>query len=199
MILKRKSLAALFVFMMLSFALASCSLTLPPEKIRPQDWAIALPNQQLDNFYKVDNKVYRSAQPSREAMQTVYNVGIRHILNLRYFHSDKDEAKNIDLTLHRVPMVAHNITYPELVRALRIIKQANAPVLVHCYHGSDRTGTVIAAYRIAFQGWSKQKAIHELKRGGYGFHHTLFPNIPELLEGLDVEKLREDVTKISKK
>lgn len=43
-------------------------------------------------------------------------------------------------------------------------------MVVHCWHGSDRTGAVIAAYRIVQQGWSQHDAIDEMINGGYGFH-----------------------------
>ena len=179
-------------FLVLTTIIASCG-TLPPKNPRPQDWARAVQGESLDNFYQVDNKLYRSAQPSPKGMKALQKKGIKHVLNLRYFHSDKDEARQTNLQLHRVAMVAHNITYPQLVKTLRVIHHANSPVLVHCLHGSDRTGTVVAAYRMVFQNWSKEKAINELKYGGYGFHYALFPNIPELLQRLDVKKLREDV------
>ena len=43
------------------------------------------------------------------------------------------------------------------------------PVLVHCKHGADRTGCIVALYRIVFQSWSKEAAIDEMHNGGYGF------------------------------
>ena len=41
---------------------------------------------------------------------------------------------------------------------------------MHCQQGADRTGTMMAFYRIAVQGWPKDDAIAEMKNGGYGFH-----------------------------
>lgn len=42
-------------------------------------------------------------------------------------------------------------------------------------HGSDRTGTMCALYRIAVQGWSKEDAIREMTAGGFGFHRIMRP------------------------
>ena len=46
---------------------------------------------------------------------------------------------------------------------MKILRDAPKPILVHCQHGSDRTGAVIALYRILFQNMSKVEAIKELK------------------------------------
>jgi protein-tyrosine phosphatase len=90
-------------------------------------------------------------------------------------------------------MRAEHIVTEDVVAALRVMTDPAAqPVLVHCKHGSDRTGVVVAAYRIVVQGWSKEDAIRELRDGGYGFHGIFF-NIPEFLRDLDVAKVRQAV------
>ena len=57
----------------------------------------------------------------------------------------------------------------QLIEALRIIKNRKAPIVIHCHHGSDRTGAVCALYRVVFQNVSKEDAIHEMTEGGFGF------------------------------
>jgi protein tyrosine/serine phosphatase len=65
--------------------------------------------------------------------------------------------------------------------------------MVHCWHGSDRTGSVVAAYRIVFEGWTTAAALDELRHGGFGYHERWFPNIVELFETLDADELRQRV------
>ena len=69
---------------------------------------------------------------------------------------------------------------------------ARVPVLVHCQHGADRTGSMIAVYRVIVQGWSKDDAIREMKEGGYGFHR-IWGNLPEWIENLDIDGVRREV------
>ena len=45
----------------------------------------------------------------------------------------------------------------------------NQPVFVHCKRGSDRTGTVIAVYRMRNDGWTDDEAIKEAKKFGFGW------------------------------
>ena len=181
------------ILLFISILMATCSSEPIRLENRPVKWAQRFSSEHNDNLYKVDNKLYRSAQPSNVGMKELEQKGIKEVLNLRYFHNDKDELEGTTLIGHRIPMVAHNVTYPQLVKALKTIQQAKGPVLVHCLHGSDRTGVIVAAYRIAIQNWSKEEAIKEMKQGNYGYHGRLFPNLVELLQGLDVERLRKDI------
>ncbi|MDD5707420.1 MAG: tyrosine-protein phosphatase, partial [Kiritimatiellae bacterium] len=81
----------------------------------------------------------------------------------------------------------------EVVRFLRIVTDADrVPVLVHCQHGADRTGTMCAMYRVVVQAWSKEEAIREMTLGGFGFHEV-WQNLPRWIEDLDVESIRKDV------
>jgi protein tyrosine/serine phosphatase len=64
--------------------------------------------------------------------------------------------------------------------------------VVHCWHGSDRTGLISAMYRILYQNWSKEEAIEELMKGGYGYH-SLYRNIPEYIRKVNIEGIRQRV------
>ncbi len=65
-------------------------------------------------------------------------------------------------------------------------------MLIHCTHGADRTGVMIAAYRVVVQGWSKPEAEREMIRGGYGYH-LVWINLPRVLRRLDVAKMRREL------
>ena len=158
---------------------------------RPETWATPVPSEHLKNFYKLDDKVYRSAQPDKKGFQELKALGIKNVLSFRDFHSD-DEGKDLGLNLYRVKMEAGDITIEKAVEALRIIRNAEGPILIHCWHGSDRTGLVSAMYRIVFQGWSKEDAIDELMHGGYGYH-SMYKNIPEFIRQVDIEKIKQGV------
>jgi len=67
------------------------------------------------------------------------------------------------------------------------------PYLIHCHHGSDRTGLMIAMYRILHQHWTTQQALAEMTLGGYGFH-PLWQNIIDYLTHADAAALRARVS-----
>ncbi len=162
-------------------------------RARPADWAQPILSLGIDNFHKVSDDVYRSAQPDQQQMRNLGLLGIASVLNLRKNHSDDEVAAGTSLNLYRVPMSAEDIRVSEIAEAVRILNECPKPVLVHCWLGADRTGCVIAVYRMVFQDWSKEKAIDEMINGGFGFNGEAFPNIEAFLTSLDVQALKASV------
>lgn len=152
-----------------------------------------VPGTSLENFYQVSDDLYRSDQPDSKQMKMLEEQGIKTILNLRFFHSDDKEAKGTGLNLQRVPMEAGRFDDEEIINALKVIKNSPKPVLVHCWHGSDRTGVVVAMYRIVFQNWSKEAAIDELKQPQFGHHDFAYRNIPSYIEQVDVAAIKRAI------
>lgn len=160
---------------------------------RPEKWAQKIQKTSFQNLYRVDENLFRSEQPSKLGMEELQDLGIKSIVNVRNLRNDNFEAKSTNLILKRKRINTWTINYDEVVSVLKLIKESPKPVLIHCKHGSDRTGCVVAAYRMSFQNWTKEDAINEFKSGGYGFHEDAFKNVLNLLESIDVEKLKADV------
>jgi tyrosine-protein phosphatase SIW14 len=160
-------------------------------RLRPNEWATKIIGSGLENFYHLDKNVFRSEQPNRKTFSQVEKFGIKEVLNLRQYHTDNGEAENTQLVLHHVKMNAANVTYPQIFKALQTIKNAKGPILIHCWHGSDRTGVVSASYRVIFQNWPKAQAIDEMKHGGYGYHQKFYPVLIQIIEGLDVKSFQK--------
>ncbi|PCI44078.1 MAG: protein tyrosine phosphatase [Proteobacteria bacterium] len=158
-------------------------------RLRPSNWGTPIISEHLDNWYQVDKHVYRSEQPDDEAMLEIENFGIQYVLNLREYHDDIDETQNTHLTLLHIPIRTSNISDEHVIKALRFIRKSDKPILVHCWHGADRTGTIIAMYRIIEQGWSKQAAIDELIHGGYHYH-AIFDNIVTYIQSADIKNIK---------
>lgn len=175
---------------LLGLLLVSFNLQAEP-RLRPPDWGVAIIGSELDNLYQVDKGIYRASQPDEEDVADLKALGIKEVLNLRQYHSDEGELQAGGFKLDRIKMNAGEVTQAQLLTALRVIKNRQGPILIHCWHGSDRTGVTIAAYRIVFEGWSKSQAIDEMRHGGYGYHAHFYPNLVVLLKHLDVVKMRK--------
>ena len=147
----------------------------------------------IRNFYKVSDGIYRSAQPDKKSMELIDVIGIKTVINLRRYHSDTYEAKNTSLKLERVKMNPGKIRDEDIIEILTIIKNSDKPVLIHCWHGSDRTGVVVAMYRIIFEGYTKEEAIKELREEKYGHHESFYGNIVKYVRDADVEKLKSKI------
>jgi protein tyrosine/serine phosphatase len=160
---------------------------------RPAAWAEPLNIPETENFFRVTKDLYRSGQPPKEAMKAYEAFGIKTVINLRNHHTDDDEAKGTGLIL--VPLATSTTGVTEdafMVKALQAIRDAQKPVLVHCMHGADRTGLVIAMFRMVEKGWSREDSIQEMREGRYGFH-SVWAHIPKYLEKVDAEKIRKEL------
>ena len=184
-----RQVALLFLFVLV-VGLPAAAPAPPP---RPADWAVRVGSGSLKNCYRVSEELYRCEQPTRANLGELQALGIHSILNLREHHTDSKDFEKAGVKLYLERMEAGELTVDNLVAALRQFRAAPKPVLVHCWHGSDRTGSVVAAYRIAFQNWTPAAALDELRHGGYGYHEKWFPNIIALFEKLDAAELRRRV------
>ena len=68
---------------------------------------------------------------------------------------------------------------------------ARAPLLLHCEHGSDRTGYLIAMYRVVIEGWERERAIAEMTAEDNGFH-DVYRSLIDYVRAADVARLRTE-------
>lgn len=167
----------------------SCMASTVISEQRPLDWATSI--DQNRNFYQVTPTLYRSEQPNRPSALELEKLNIRTVINLREWHSDDEVLGKTGIRLIRIPIKTWNIHDWQIAQALVEIEKGNlyGNVLVHCQHGSDRTGLVIAMYRIIYQHWPIEKAELEMKQGGYGFH-GIWKNIGHFFTLKHVEAIR---------
>lgn len=159
---------------------------------RPPSWATPMAMDGVPNLHRVSDVLYRSAQPTDAGMQRIKELGIKTVVNLRSYHSDRDEMDHTGLGYEHLYMKTWHPERKEAVRFLQIVTDPErAPVLVHCQHGADRTGTMCAIYRIVVQKWTKEEAIREMREGGFGFHEV-WSNLPKWIDELDVEALKKE-------
>jgi len=163
------------------------------ESNRPAAWAAPIALEGVPNLHKVSDTLYRSAQPTAVGMQNLEKLGIKTVINVRTFHSDRNELKGTGLGNEHIYMKTWHSEDEDAVRFLQIVTDSErTPVLVHCQHGADRTGELCASYRIVVQGWSKEAAIQEMTGGGFGFH-SIWNNIPAWIRNLDVDAVKKEI------
>jgi tyrosine-protein phosphatase SIW14 len=131
--------------------------------------------KQLPNFHQVNANLFRGAQPKSGGYAALKKMGIATILDLRDSDDnalkEKRAAEAAGLRFINIPL--SNIRTPkdsDIAEAIRQIdSKDNQPVFVHCSRGADRTGTVIAVYRMTHDGWTDDQAIAEAKQMGLGW------------------------------
>jgi protein tyrosine/serine phosphatase len=158
---------------------------------RDTNWAVRVEQAGLPNLHRVSTNLYRCAQPTADGLKAAEKLGIKTVISLRAFHSDKDEVESTKLRTERIRFNTWHPEDEDVIRFLKIVSNTNnGPYLLHCLHGADRTGTMVAIHRMAFEGWTKQEAIKEMTDGGFGYH-TIWKNLIKYLNELDVDKLKK--------
>jgi protein tyrosine/serine phosphatase len=166
------------------------------EAARPDHWSRAVrPDLQgVENLWQITERFYRSGQPTAEGFRALEDFGIRTVISMRQTVNDVPLAAGTGLALVRIPMKSRHVAEhrgDKIVRTMRVLRKsmAQGPVLLHCRHGSDRTGVIVALWRILYEGWSRQAALDELIAGGYGYH-AIWANIPRYVRKVDLRDLR---------
>ncbi|MCX5469875.1 dual specificity protein phosphatase family protein [Acinetobacter nematophilus] len=191
----RLKLLASTALVCLSLNLTGCITTSTlPDHQRPQQWGTVM-NKHY-NFYRISDTVFRSEQPSTEIIPALEEHNITVVINLRSRDRDKTVLAQHGFELVHVPINTWAIDRDDLLQVMKTIQIAqrnHKKVLIHCYHGSDRTGASVAMYRIIFENWSVDDALKEMKHGGYGFH-PIWINIEKIFTPENIKWIREQLT-----
>jgi tyrosine-protein phosphatase SIW14 len=128
--------------------------------------------QGVPNFHQVDDHIYRGAQPTNPGFAELAKLGVKTIIDLRESgERSVAEKKTVEAAgMHYLsfPMGGYSVPSAEVMtKLLALFEDAKAgPVLVHCRRGADRTGTVVAVYRMVHDRWENAKALAEAKAFG---------------------------------
>ena len=154
-------------------------------------WATVLNKE--SNLYRLDGKLFRSEQLAAQDYALLKQHNIQTIVNLRFFDRNDDQAAfgHRDLKLVNTPLMSWFIRPQDVAEVLWQIEQAqqHGAVLVHCYHGADRTGLIAAVYRIIYQNWSLEEAKREMVNGPYGFH-PVWRNMENFFTEQNIKEVR---------
>lgn len=188
---------------LLASGLPVACLSAPPDNggqaFQPERWATPIKHDA--NLYRIDDKLYRSEQPVAEDGEAIVKLGIQSVINLRFFdRNDDDHLKAYGLILLNRPLLSWSIKPKEIAEILYLIEkqQQNGAVLIHCYHGADRTGLIAGMYRIIYQGWSVEEAKAEMQHGPYGYH-SIWKNIAKLFTEEKVKQVKTHLEALRKR
>ena len=130
------------------------------------------PASGIKNFYQIDNHVYRGAQPTDDGFQYLATIGVKTVIDLREADERSQAEQRVvaaaGMKYVNVPMTGMTPpTESEISKILGILEEnGSGPVFVHCKRGADRTGAVIAAYRINHDHWDNSRALSEAMSRG---------------------------------
>jgi protein tyrosine phosphatase (PTP) superfamily phosphohydrolase (DUF442 family) len=186
------------VYFVLWFAAATITVAAQESTNRPANWAQRIEVAGIKNCFQVTTNLYRGAQPMAEGMVHLKAMGIKTVVNLRAWHSDKDKVAGAGLKSVRFETEPWRGDEEDVVRFLKVVTDTNnLPAFVHCERGADRTGMMCAMYRIVVCDWTKPEAIAEMKDGGFGFN-LVWHDLVVFVEKADVDEIKREVGLVGK-
>jgi tyrosine-protein phosphatase SIW14 len=143
----------------------------------------------VPRFGKINDSLYRGAQPYAGGLQQLKKLGVTTIIDLRGEDSGKidwerQQAEALGIRFVHLPVSGWSTPSDEQMARFFSIFHAhsNEKVFVHCRFGEDRTGVFIASYRIAYDHWSAEQALKEML--AFGFHHLWHPSMANYVHSL---------------
>jgi len=184
-------LLSLFICVLTSFAIihtaqASDTIILPPTA-HTSECIYNLPG--LSNVGRVTAGVLRGAQPNKDGYATLKAMGVKTVIDMRTSESEKAQVEAAGMRAVAIPIEMTRDGLKEKVeRVVALMADpANQPVYVHCRHGQDRTGIVVAAYRMKQQGWSLAEAEAEMQAFGF---NDVWVNFKKFIRGYGAQLSR---------
>jgi protein tyrosine/serine phosphatase len=138
-------------------------------------------NVRIKHFSQVAPWLYRGGQPDGRAMQLMASeLGVKTVISLRWnpraIAAEEALLKQHGLAFHSIPLNYWDLPGAEIInRFFSLLDDSTGhPIFLHCVHGSDRTGLLVAYYRIARQNWTADAAYSEMRQ--HGFHRVWMPH-----------------------
>ncbi|HEX4772290.1 MAG TPA: tyrosine-protein phosphatase [Bryobacteraceae bacterium] len=134
----------------------------------------------IRNFSQVNDHLYRGGQPTSEGFQQLATAKISLVIDLREpsegTEAERRLVQSLGMQYLDVPLPRLSAPSPAQIKRVLslLVPDDNGRVFVHCWRGKDRTGTVIACYRIQHDGWTPRRALEEASHNGMsGVEHSM--------------------------
>ncbi len=160
--------------LLLAFLLTGGLSTLPASAEQATFAAEETLRQSLPNFGVVSPTLIRGGLPGVHGIEALRTAGVKTVINLmnegKLTDDEKELVEKNDMKYVSIPMSHFKPATPDQIeKFLSVVNDpVNQPAFVHCHQGQDRTGTMVAVYRINHEGWTAKKAFDEMIK--YGFH-----------------------------
>lgn len=127
----------------------------------------------IKNFRQVSPRLYRGGQPDEKGFVALSEMAVKTVVSLRWrksrVESERSIVEGLGMRFVSIPLSYWTLpSHAHVKELLEVIDdQANHPVFIHCFHGADRTGVMVAMYRILRHHWTLKEAYKEMRACGF--------------------------------
>jgi len=133
----------------------------------------------VPNFGQVTPTLYRGGQPSVEGFRKLDQMGINIVVDTGRSKRDETLVKKLGMAYISLPWYCPFPKDEVFAQFIKLMQDnPDKKIFVHCRLGDDRTGMMIASYRMTQEGWTAKDAMREMHEFGYrGIHHLMCPGL----------------------
>lgn len=157
---------------------------------------VEYPNVKIANFGKMDDRYYRGAQPLESDYQSLKDLGVKTVIDLRNDPTNYEKGAVEALGMKYVNIPLNGWRHPKDEHVTQFLKLMDDPetgtVYVHCKAGRHRAGMMAGVYRVAKYGWNYDQAYQEMKKYNYSswvFHGAMKSFVKEFAKKHEIAKL----------
>src|SRR5271170_1224373 len=182
----RLLISAIFVFILPAWLSAQKKVqpSTPSEMHSAYGEKLHIPG--VPNAGKINDHLYRGAQPRDSGLLELKKLGITTIVNLRSenpetFGWEEKRTESLGIRFVHIPVDGWSPPTNEQVAQFLSLFRDNPQekVFVHCRFGDDRTGVFVASYRMAFEKLPAEQALKEMYY--FGFNGTWHPSMADFV------------------
>ncbi len=129
-------------------------------------------------FRTVTSTIYRGGRPTVSDLKALAGLGVTLIVNLEnvpdVVRAEADAANALGIRFVSIPLdAAVTPTDSAIDHAIAdIAPRGQGKAYVHCQRGQDRTGLVVALFRVESQQWTPKKAYDEMMADGLSLKYA---------------------------
>lgn len=194
------------LFLLLGFAvLTACAAPTPQADACTTTLSQAIPN----SCVVTDGVLWRGSKPNEQGASALIGLGVKTVVNLELLHDDMaafQGALPAAAPAHVINYfrihewepnvyVAPAVLDDHVAEFLAIMRTQAKPVYVHCRSGQNRTGVMVAAYRIFEEGMPVDPAIDEMRK----FRGVWFAQDATYLRGLAQDRRDQLLQRVAQK
>jgi tyrosine-protein phosphatase SIW14 len=139
-----------------------------------------LSGQGVPNFGEVTPTLYRGGLLSVDGLKALKKVGVNVVVDTHA--NSKHEKLEVEALGMKYVAIPWHCPWPRdevFAKFLKVVHENKGKkIFVHCRLGDDRTGMMVAAYRMAEEGWTAAEAMNEMRSFGFAHsHHFICPGL----------------------
>jgi protein tyrosine/serine phosphatase len=140
----------------------------------------------IPDFGEVTPTLYRGGQPKEHGFEALAKMGFQIVVDLRGDRdSEREEVTRLGMqyvSMYWQCSFPKDSIFADFITLIRT--NPGKKIFVHCRVGDDRTGMMVAAYRMAEEGWGAERAKKEMTTFGFSFvhRHVICPRLADYEE-----------------